>query len=180
MFVRPASVRGPVQRSGTDAAFGRTAQLGRAKRIRRTKAQLAVALQRLVKEKNGRCLTPDFETRETALTFECSEGHRWETQLGNILDGSWCPVCGEKKKVQAVRDRWGTVPLDDVDEVALWAESRGLTFIESPTPCTGRYDFFRCATGHLWEIPRLYSAPGSWCPVCGTCGEPLGVGRVVR
>jgi len=114
------------------------------------------------------------------LTLECAEGHRWKTRLRKILAGTWCPACAKQKTVRATRDRSGILPLDDVDEVIVWAEEMGLTHVEAATPCAGRYDFFRCAAGHLWDVPRSYSAEGSWCPVCGTRGEGLRAGRVVE
>ncbi|MDY0061002.1 MAG: hypothetical protein RBU45_14420 [Myxococcota bacterium] len=153
---------------------------GETKRVRRTRAQITAALQALVEEKGGRCLSPDFESTETVLILECAAGHKWRTKLRKVLAGSWCPACAQRKTAQAARDRSGVIPLDDVDEVLVWAEGIGLTYVETATPCTGRYDFFRCAAGHLWEVPRPYSADGSWCPRCGTRGEELGTGRVVR
>jgi hypothetical protein len=72
------------------------------------------------------------------------------------------------------------LPLDDRDEVALWAESQGLSYVEAGKLSVGRTDFFRCGAGHLWEVSRPVSRNGSWCPVCGTRGEAMGVGRGVR
>ena len=149
-------------------------------RRRRSKQQLAADLLRIVEERGGRCLTIAFDSREAVLRLECAEGHLWQTRVGSILDGHWCHVCGRRSMEAAYKARFGLLDLDDADEVALWAESQGLTFVQNGKPRVGRNDFFRCETGHLWEVPRALSMLGSWCPVCGARGEGMGLGRGVR
>ena len=149
-------------------------------RRRRSRDELVSDLLRIVAERGGRCSTSDFENRESKVRFECALGHAWQTRVGAILDGHWCRACGRRNMEAAYRERFGLLELDDADEVAHWAEARGLAFVQEGKPRLGRQDFFRCAVGHLWEVSRANSKFGSWCPLCGTRGENMGLGRGVR
>ena len=149
-------------------------------RRRRTLEEAIAELSWIVEARGGRCLTSEIAGGETRIRLQCSEGHTWQARVRAILRGHWCPACGRASSDAKCRERFGLLELDDQDEVALWAELRGLTYVQRGKPRLGRSDFFRCASGHMWEVYRGYSALGSWCPVCGTRGEDMGVGRGVR
>ena len=149
-------------------------------RHRRTLEEIVSDLRQAVADRGGQWLAGEAVSRVAHIELECAKGHRWEARVGNIVDGSWCRVCGKALAEASWKNRFGLLDLDDADEVALWAESQGLTYVQHDKLRLGRSDFFRCANGHMWEVSRSYSKLGSWCPVCGTRGEEMGVGRGVK
>jgi len=161
-------------------ASGSPAQTPRRPVLRRSQERLVEDLHRIVQERGGELLTSEVASQESVLRLQCSHGHVWRARVGSILAGHWCHACGRHSMEAAYRKRFGLVALDDADEVALWAEARGLALVSAGKPCLGRTDFFRCPQAHMWEVSRPYSLLGSWCPACGARGESLHLGRVVR
>ena len=147
---------------------------------RRNLSQIIEDLQRVIADRGGICHTVDIRSRESVLDLECSEGHTWRARVGSILSGHWCHACGRLSMETAYKKRIGILDLDDVDEVALWAESRGFEYVQNGKLRVGRTDFFSCSDRHLWEVSRDFSRLGSWCPICGTRGESMGVGRQMQ
>ena len=45
------------------------------------------------KNKGDKCLSKDYINKNTKLTWQCGEGHIWQTAPRIIKHGSWCPVC---------------------------------------------------------------------------------------
>jgi hypothetical protein len=52
-----------------------------------------VTLQKIAKERGGRCLSAVYVNRNTHLEWECSNGHRWGAVPNHIVQGRWCPLC---------------------------------------------------------------------------------------
>lgn len=51
--------------------------------------------------KGGRFLSTVYVNSRSPLTFECGDGHRWETTYSSIKHRkSWCPICYNKKRGQ--------------------------------------------------------------------------------
>lgn len=50
-------------------------------------------IKKIAEFRGGRCLSDSFLGADDRLTFECSEGHRFETTLRVLLAGFWCPEC---------------------------------------------------------------------------------------
>ncbi len=48
-------------------------------------------------EKNGQCLSEDYKNTDSRLSFQCQRGHEWTTTAWNVLKGSWCRRCAQKK-----------------------------------------------------------------------------------
>ena len=56
-------------------------------------------LQQIAQERGGICLSPQYINYSSKYTFQCAEGHTWETALSNILNrGTWCPRCARIRK----------------------------------------------------------------------------------
>jgi len=144
----------------------------------RTPAQLAAEVQAAAERNGGRWVSGEVHGRESQLTLECAEGHVWLARVGNVVDGSWCHVCGRRYANNWLRRRRGVVLLPTAADVARFAGERGLAFVEVAGLPVGRRHFFRCGHGHLWEEPVL--AEICWCPGCGERGEALGLGRFGR
>jgi hypothetical protein len=124
--------------------------------LRRTRPDIIRDLLRTVGERGGLCHTTELQGRTTRVELDCGKGHRWWARAGNILDGSWCPACGRASTEALWMARFGLVALDDADEVALWAEARGLIHVQHGKLRLGRVDFYQCSAGHLWEASRAY------------------------
>ncbi len=54
-------------------------------------------VQKLAREKGGKCLSTEYKNKTLPLVWECAEGHRWELNLRKIKEGRWCPMCAGKK-----------------------------------------------------------------------------------
>lgn len=52
----------------------------------------------LAKLRNGKCLSTKYINIYTKLRWQCDKKHRWDASPGNVLKGSWCPVCAVEKR----------------------------------------------------------------------------------
>lgn len=50
-------------------------------------------MQKLAKEKGGRCLSKDYMGANTKLQWLCKEDHEWNATPASIKSGTWCPKC---------------------------------------------------------------------------------------
>ncbi len=41
----------------------------------------------------GECLSNVCSSADDQLSWRCRHGHEWQERLGEVLRGSWCPVC---------------------------------------------------------------------------------------
>ena len=56
-------------------------------------------VQQLASEKGGKCLSKKYINAHLMLTWECAQGHRWETSFANVKYGkTWCPKCSERRR----------------------------------------------------------------------------------
>lgn len=51
------------------------------------------SLARAVAANCGLCLPGSDAEDDSLQSFECANGHRWQTRAERILDGDWCPQC---------------------------------------------------------------------------------------
>lgn len=51
---------------------------------------------RLVKKKNGKCLSKEYVNVKTKLLWECDKGHRFQSTPDNVRLGMWCSKCKKK------------------------------------------------------------------------------------
>lgn len=54
--------------------------------------------QKIAEDRSGKCLSKKYDVTPNKLTWQCSEGHQWESTYTNIQSGRWCPECARKKK----------------------------------------------------------------------------------
>lgn len=48
---------------------------------------------KVAESKGGKCVSKEYVNNRTPLTWECAEGHRWETTLKSIKNlDTWCPI----------------------------------------------------------------------------------------
>ncbi len=112
----------------------------------------AVALQR-----GGRCLSARFEGTAATHTFECAEGHIWETSAGSVLyAGHWCLHCAYE----------GLRSSDGLARLQAAARERGGRCLADSYRGTLAHYAFECAEGHTWETKGGVILSGGWCPHC--------------
>jgi hypothetical protein len=56
------------------------------------------AMQAIAASRGGRCLSDEYVNGRTHMLWQCKEGHQWKAIPDSIRRGSWCPVCGNKRK----------------------------------------------------------------------------------
>jgi hypothetical protein len=87
-------------------------------------------------------------------TWECADGHQWDTTDAIIKRGSWCPECiGRAKR--------------SIDEIRLYASSKHGSLITDKYVSSTKKMTWECAQGHQWEAS--YSSVidrGTWCLDC--------------
>ena len=59
-------------------------------------------MQRIAKDRGGRCLSKTYINSYSKLIWECARGHRWQAMPTNIKSGSWCPFCARNKKHEKI------------------------------------------------------------------------------
>ncbi|MFB0832868.1 hypothetical protein ACEU2D_25205 [Brevibacillus laterosporus] len=108
----------------------------------------------LAEARGGKCLSTEYINVRVPLKWQCANGHVWETNPVNIMNGNWCSVCSNRKRLT----------IEDMHELA---ESRGgkclsTVYVDSKTKLK-----WQCQKGHIWEaVPAHIRNTGSWCPVC--------------
>ncbi|PGK52133.1 hypothetical protein CN918_30545 [Priestia megaterium] len=121
--------------------------------------------QKIAEERGGKCTSRTYINGSYQLEWECQHGHRWKAYTHNIVAGTWCPTCSNKKKGFAQRPLVNEkkYSIEDMDKLAKQHGGRCLssTYEDMHTPIK-----WMCKHSHAW-----YSAPtvirrGTWCPLC--------------
>lgn len=118
-------------------------------------------MHRIAEEKGGKCLSKKFLGVKKKIKWSCGKQNHsiFLATPDNVIQGKWCPQCGEEKKGRELR------PIEDVLELI---RERGGTLINFIGDYRG-YETrvkIRCADGHRWS-PTVHSLlKGSWCPEC--------------
>lgn len=110
--------------------------------------------QRIAGERDGHCLSTDYESTRVPMAWQCAQGHRWQATFASIKRGSWCPVCAGLGR----RDT-----LETMQQVAIQRGGRCLS--EEYVNCTNAL-LWECGKGHRWQAVPASVKHRSWCPVC--------------
>lgn len=111
--------------------------------------------------RGGRCLADRYDGVLAQYTFECAEGHRWQTAGGRVLRGSWCRQCANAHVGDVLRHADGLAMLQAK------AEANGGECLDEQYLGTHRRHRFRCSEGHEWAVKAGNILRGSWCARCG-------------
>jgi len=111
-------------------------------------------MQDLAEAHGGKCLSDTYKGALTKLSWECSDGHRWEAIPASIKRGSWCARCAGVAINKTIKD---------MQEIA--AERGGKCLSETYEGAHTKL-FWQCSKGHEWEAPPSSITSGSWCPSC--------------
>lgn len=115
-------------------------------------------------EKNG-SLTPDTVTSGShkPIWWRCSQGHEWRTTVKSRVEGSGCPVCGNRKVISGVNDLATTAP----ELAKQWhPQKNGALTPERVSGGSRRKVWWRCDRGHEWQAEIQSRSSGRGCPVC--------------
>lgn len=113
----------------------------------------------IVKLKNGECLfdLKDYAGTHSKQKFRCKDGHIWETQVKNILKGTWCGICA------------GYINREEVNFIEVLQEKAkqlgGKCLSEKYINSNEKYKW-SCENGHTFLKRWLDVKNNSWCPNC--------------
>jgi len=102
--------------------------------------------QKVAEERGGKCISEKYVSNRDNLTWECSEGHRWQAPYSRVGTGgkTWCPVCSEKTR--------GASQRLTIDHVRAKLEGYGLELISTEYKNIHQKLKVRCVCGEIWEI----------------------------
>ncbi len=107
----------------------------------------------LAKARGFRWLGPEVPDVMTKTTWECSQGHRWETAYHTIQQGCGCPVCSKHARKSP-------------DDFRALAKARGFRWLGPEVPNVMTKTTWKCSQGHCWEATYHRVQRGHGCPVC--------------
>jgi len=112
-------------------------------------------MQDIAAQKGGKCLSEKYTHNQAKLTFQCNEGHVWQTTPAIIKSaGAWCPVCFRHRR---------KLSLTHLHELA--AAKGGLCLAKKYTTMEDKVQW-QCAKGHIWRADGVKIQLGTWCPQC--------------
>jgi hypothetical protein len=117
-----------------------------------------VDMRETAAERGGDCLSIVYLNAKAKLTWQCSKGHVWEATPNGIRNGRWCPICGVKKRGDALRL--------DIQNAKAIADGRGGLCISTEYVDAHAKLTWQCAEGHIWNASYSNTKKGHWCPVC--------------
>lgn len=98
-----------------------------------------------------------IDTRHKS-TFQCSNGHIWESNVNNILNGNECPECSRSKQM--------LTPSEINDRI----KDRGISMIGEYVLSSLKTDFTCVVCNHIWQATPNNVMGGSGCPCCADYG----------
>ena len=110
-------------------------------------------MQELAEKSKGKCISTEYKTTHTKLTWECKKGHQWEATPSLIKQGSWCPVCSGNSRPTIL----------DMREIA--RKKNGKCLSEKYISTHSKL-LWECEKGHQWEARPSGIKRGAWCPTC--------------
>jgi hypothetical protein len=117
-------------------------------------------MQKIAKERGGRCLSTDYQDAHTYLKWECSQGHQWEAKPYNVKNGSWCKICGQKATANKLKL--------GIEEMRRIAEERGGKCLSTRYVNANSKLLWECKFGHRWKARGNHIKRGGWCRECST------------
>lgn len=117
-------------------------------------------MKNLARQRGGLCLSDRYEGMVARYAFRCAQGHEWQTRIGSIRSGSWCPICDEAARGTAMRLTDG---LERLQRKA--AERGGVCLSGDYLGMAAKYRI-RCDQRHEFEISGNKLLLGTWCRHC--------------
>ena len=116
-------------------------------------------MQKIAKERGGKCLSKKYINANQKLKWQCSEGHTWYAIPASIKNmKKWCRKCAAKSR--GFKRRLGISKMQEI------AKDRGgvclsKKYIDNRTSLK-----WRCSKGHIWNAVVYNILTGTWCPKC--------------
>ena len=117
---------------------------------------------KIAESHDGKCLSVEYINNKTKMLWQCKSGHQWETVLGVIKRGHWCPSCAGKAKLS----------LKIAQDIAKKKNGKCLNieYIGNHVNM-----LWGCKLGHRWKASFKNIKRGHWCPEC-SCKKKLNLG----
>ena len=113
-------------------------------------------IQELASQKNGKCLTTDYQNSRQQLLWQCEHLHTWTMSIDGFKKGQWCPECSVGQNQQQA--------LQVLRKIA--KQQGGACLSTTYTRGCDKYTF-RCANGHQWKTTgSSIKNAKTWCPTC--------------
>lgn len=123
--------------------------------IERAKSQTLTLedMQRMAKDRGGKCLSKEYVNVMTNLKWKCNKGHIWEAMPHNIHSGWWCPHCSGHARCT----------IQQMKKIAKKRHGKCLSnrYVNSRTKLK-----WKCEKGHIWIALPPNIKKGGWCPIC--------------
>ncbi|QAU23561.1 hypothetical protein EO087_05810 [Dyella sp. M7H15-1] len=113
------------------------------------------AMQQLAARRGGLCLSTHYVDNDTALQWQCKQGHRWRATPAQIKQGVWCYPCRVDQRQRAM-----LAQLQDI------AAARGGSCLSEHYVDMKTHLHWQCHRGHTWRTMPAVIKSGSWCPQC--------------
>jgi len=116
-------------------------------------------MQKLARQKNGRCLSKVYSNTHSKLHWECSSGHQFWTIPSLVVQGYWCRTCyGDRRSADNLQKRnlkaMKVIKAKDGKFLKVDPQNRLIIHIE-------------CSHGHRWKtLASNIIYQRSWCPKC--------------
>jgi len=102
--------------------------------------------------RGGKCLSTEYISPHSPLTWECENGHTWEARPNNVKFGTWCPYCSGKHQT--------------IEDMRILAQDRGGKCLSNQYIKQNSKLTWECKDGHRWKAVPNSVKSGSWCPKC--------------
>ena len=116
-------------------------------------------MQNLAHKHGGKCLSTTYHNSSTKLLWQCDLKHTWEATPTNVIQGSWCPKCGNYTRGNRLRSS-----IKDMQELA--RVRGGLCMSKQYTNAHTPLEW-ECQYGHRWRAIPANIMRNHWCPKCG-------------
>ena len=113
----------------------------------------------IASERGGTCLSTEYITAKTKLEWQCKVGHSWFATPNHIKNGTWCPICSQKRVSDGQR-----LNIKTAQKLAFKNNGKCLSkeYKNARTKL-----IWQCEKEHIWEAVYDSISRGTWCPTCG-------------
>jgi len=99
-------------------------------------------------------LSKIYVNNSTKLLIQCPKGHQYEVSFANFKNGSRCPICDGKKKLE-------------YEYVKKYFKDRNYLYLSTTYTNNKTKELVQCPLGHQYEVKfNHFKNGGSRCPVC--------------
>lgn len=112
-------------------------------------------------EKGGTIINGIYQNKRSVYKIVCANGHIWETEVQNLINGCWCQKCWVENKAGVHLKLQNGLEL--AKELAI---SRKGECLSDTFSLASKKLVWKCCNGHIWEAVYSDIRKGAWCPEC--------------